>query len=72
MVIGMRKIWIFTQKMMCRLAARMHRQARGNAITTIATFDSWCVFWVLCGLSENPIIYNYAKVKSKAKRWRLE
>jgi len=64
----MRKIWIFTQKMMCRLTARMRRQARGSAAATITAFDNWCAFWVLCGLSGNPIIYNYAKVKSKAKR----
>jgi len=53
---------------MCLLAARMRRQARGNAAAAIAAFDNWCAFWVLCGLSENPIIYNYAKVKSEAKR----
>ena len=46
----------------------MRRQARGNAAAAIAAFDNWCAFWVLCGLSENPIIYNYAKVKSEAKR----
>jgi len=48
-VIGIRKIWVFTQKMMCRLVARMRRQARGSAVAMFAAFDGWCTFGVLCG-----------------------